>query len=135
MSSLAMNRRPERRTSKRHPINLHSSISITNQPSGAAVDSSLTVLATTLDVSLDGLALIVPPSSIVNTPELSVPGQEFRVWLALPFEEMKTVEMKVTLVRPASLFRDSSFLVCVRIKEMSALSRAHYNQFISRLNF
>lgn len=136
MWSGSMNQRSERRRSKRYQVRLLSSISLIDQKSGHRQEGSpMAVLARTLDISLDGLALTIPPSDIINTPDLNVPGHELQVWLALP--DGKQIEMKVTLIWPAKFARnldEIGYLIGVQIKEMSPMARAHYNEFISSLD-
>lgn len=132
MQSLRISGWAERRSSKRHAVRLPASISVANDSAGGG---PLTVSAVTRDISTDGLALIIPPSIVVNAPELTVPGNELRVWVALPFEDVGVAEIKVVLTQAARPAGELGYLIGVRIKEMKPAESARYNEFICDLSF
>ena len=86
----------------------------------------------TLDVSLTGLALIVPA---IRIGEHYLAGDERKLHVKL---ELPTgpVEMKVATVRYESLeesSEESGYLIGARIVDMSDQDRATYNSYVAKL--
>lgn len=83
----------------------------------------------TLDVSVTGLALIVPAIRI-GEHYLAGSDRKLHVKLELP---SGPVEMKVASVRYESLEDDSGYLIGARILEMSDADRTTFEQYVAKL--
>jgi hypothetical protein len=86
----------------------------------------------TLDVSLSGLALIVPA---IRIGEHYLAGHERKLHVKLDLPT-GPVEMKVSTVRYESLEEsgeESGYVIGARIADMSDQDRATYNSFIAKL--
>jgi hypothetical protein len=86
----------------------------------------------TRNLSLEGLALIVPAIRI-GEHDLTGLHQTLRVTLVLPTTE---VEFKARLMRYERLHEgatENSYLLGVQIDDISALHRALYNEYINTL--
>ncbi|MEO7970499.1 MAG: PilZ domain-containing protein [bacterium] len=86
----------------------------------------------TLDVSVDGIALIVP-SILLGEHHLIGENRKLNVKLELP-EGM--VEMKVAPIRYESLEEhetETGYLIGARIVEMSETDRARFTQYVTGL--
>lgn len=83
----------------------------------------------TLDVSLTGLALIVPA---IRIGEHYLAGTDRKLHLKL---ELPTgpVEMKVATARYESLEDDTGYLIGARILEMSDEDRADFQNYVTKL--
>ena len=83
----------------------------------------------TLDVSVTGLALIVPAIRI-GEHYLAGDDRKLHVKLELP---SGPVEMKVASVRYESLEDDTGYLIGARILEMSDTDRVSFQKYVSKL--
>lgn len=83
----------------------------------------------TLDVSLTGLALIVPAIRI-GEHYLAGSDRKLHVKLELP---AGPVEMKVATARYESLEDDTGYLIGARILEMSDAERAEFQNYVAKL--
>ena len=84
----------------------------------------------TLDVSITGLALIVPAIRI-GEHYLAGADRKLHIKLELP---SGPVEMKVATVRYESVEDESGYLIGARILEMSDTDRASFEKYITRIN-
>jgi hypothetical protein len=83
----------------------------------------------TLDVSITGLALIVPAIRI-GEHYLAGADRKLHVKLELP---SGPVEMKVATVRYESLEDDTGYLIGARILEMSDTDRVSFQKYVSKV--
>src|ERR1044072_7024522 len=83
----------------------------------------------TLDVSVTGLALIVPAIRI-GEHYLAGDDRKLHVKLELP---SGPVEMKVATVRYESLEDDTGYLIGARILEMSDTDRVSFQKYVSKV--
>ena len=83
----------------------------------------------TLDVSITGLALIVPAIRI-GGHYLAGADRKLHVKLELP---NGPVEMKMAAVRYESLEDDSGYLIGARILEMSDTDRVSFEQYVAKI--
>ena len=83
----------------------------------------------TLDVSITGLALIVPAIRI-GEHYLAGGDRKLHLKLELPSGPM---EMKVASARYESLEDDTGYLIGARIVEMSDADRAEYQKYVATL--
>ena len=83
----------------------------------------------TLDVSVTGLALIVPAIRI-GEHYLAGDDRKLHVKLDLP---SGPVEMKVASVRYESLEDDTGYLIGARILEMSDTDRVSFQKYVSKV--
>jgi len=81
----------------------------------------------TLDVSVTGLALIVPAIRI-GEHYLAGADRELHVKLELP---SGPIEMKVATVRYESLEDDTGYLIGARILELSDSDRASFEKYVA----
>jgi hypothetical protein len=81
----------------------------------------------TLDVSVTGLALIVPAIRI-GEHYLAGADRKLHVKLELP---SGPIEMKVATVRYESLEDDTGYLIGARIVEISASDRATFEKYVA----
>jgi PilZ domain len=82
----------------------------------------------TLDVSITGLALVVPA---IRIGEHYLAGSDRRLYIKLELPN-GPVEMKVTTVRYESLEDESGYLIGARIIEMSDSDRVSFEKYVSR---
>ncbi|HEU4508983.1 MAG TPA: PilZ domain-containing protein [Pyrinomonadaceae bacterium] len=83
----------------------------------------------TLDVSMTGLALIVPA---IRIGEHYLAGGDRKLHLKLELPS-GPVEMKVASARYESLEDDTGYLIGARILEMSDTDRAAFQQYVAKL--
>lgn len=83
----------------------------------------------TLDVSMTGLALIVPA---IRIGEHYLAGTDRKLHLKLELPA-GPVEMKVASARYESLEDDTGYLIGARILEMSDADRAEFQKYVARL--
>lgn len=83
----------------------------------------------TLDVSMTGLALIVPA---IRIDEHYLAGADRKLHLKLELPS-GPVEMKVASARYESLEDDTGYLIGARILEMSDTDRAAFQQYVAKL--
>ncbi len=83
----------------------------------------------TLDISLTGLALIVPAIRI-GEHYLAGADRKLHVKLDLP---SGPVEMKVVTVRYENLEDSSGYLIGARILEMSDADRANFGKYVAKM--
>lgn len=83
----------------------------------------------TLDVSVTGLALIVPAIRI-GEHYLAGSDRELHVKLELP---TGPVELKVATVRYESLEDDTGYLIGARILELSDTDRASFEKYVAKV--
>ena len=81
----------------------------------------------TLDVSITGLALVVPAIRI-GEHYLAGDDRKLHIKLELP---AGSVEMRVATVRYESLEDGSGYLIGARILEMSASDRASFDKYVA----
>jgi len=84
----------------------------------------------TLDVSVTGLALIVPAIRI-GEHYLAGADRKLHIKLELP---SGPVEMKVATVRYESLEDESGYLIGARILEMSDTDKVSFEKYVTRIN-
>lgn len=84
----------------------------------------------TLDVSVTGLALIVPAIRI-GEHYLAGADRKLHIRLELP---SGPVEMKVETVRYESLEDESGYLIGARILEMSDADKVSFEKYVTRIN-
>jgi len=82
----------------------------------------------TMDVSITGLALVVPAIRI-GEHYLAGADRKLHVKLALP---SGPVEMKVVTVRYENLEDDSGYLIGARILEISDADRASFEKYVAK---
>ncbi len=90
----------------------------------------------TVNVSVDGLSLIVNRSNYITKAALSEHDRLLRVVLNLPLGESGVVELIVRVRQPAVPAKGAlraGHQVGVQIHQMSAPHRALYNEYISTL--
>ena len=83
----------------------------------------------TLDVSMTGLALVVPA---IRIGEHYLAGADRKLHLKLELPG-GPVEMKVTSARYESLEDDTGYLIGARILEMSDGDRAEFQKYVAKL--
>jgi len=83
----------------------------------------------TLDVSITGLALVVPAIRI-GEHYLAGADRELHVKLELP---SGPVEMKVVTVRYEDLEDGSGYLIGARIREISDADRASFEKYVAKM--
>ena len=84
----------------------------------------------TLDVSVTGLALVVPAIRI-GEHYLAGADRKLHIKLELP---SGPVEMKVATVRYESLEDESGYLIGARILEMSDTDKESFEKYVTRIN-
>jgi len=84
----------------------------------------------TLDVSVTGLALVVPAIRI-GEHYLAGADRKLHIKLELP---SGPVEMTVATVRYESLEDESGYLIGARILEMSDTDKASFEKYVTRIN-
>ena len=84
----------------------------------------------TLDVSVTGLALIVPAIRI-GEHYLAGADRKLHIKLELP---SGPVEMTVVTVRYESLEDESGYLIGARILEMSDTDKVSFEKYVTRIN-
>lgn len=84
----------------------------------------------TLDVSVTGLALVVPAIRI-GEHYLAGADRKLHIKLELP---SGPVEMKVATVRYESLEDQSGYLIGARILEMSDTDKVSFEKYVTRIN-
>jgi len=84
----------------------------------------------TLDVSVTGLALVVPAIRI-GEHYLAGADRKLHIKLELP---SGPVEMKVATVRYESLEDESGYLIGARILEMSDTDKVSFEKYVTRIN-
>jgi hypothetical protein len=84
----------------------------------------------TLDVSVTGLALIVPAIRI-GEHYLAGADRKLHIKLELP---SGPVEMTVATVRYESLEDESGYLIGARILEMSDTDKESFEKYVTRIN-
>lgn len=84
----------------------------------------------TLDVSLTGLALIVPA---IRIGEHYLAGAERRLHIKLELPS-GPVEMKVVTVRYENLEDGSGYLIGARISEISDMDRASFEKYVLKIS-
>jgi len=83
----------------------------------------------TLDISITGLALVVPAIRI-GEHYLAGADRELHVKLELP---SGPVEMKVVTVRYEDLEDGSGYLIGARIREISDADRASFEKYVAKV--
>ena len=83
----------------------------------------------TLDVSMTGLALVVPA---IRIGEHYLAGADRKLHLKLELPS-GPVEMKVASARSESLEDDTGYLIGARIMEMSDADRAEFQKYVATL--
>ena len=119
-----------RRRSKRVRARLSFTLSLSDprvSPNGARRLPSLD--GYTLDVSVTGLALIVPA---IRIGEHYLAGDDRRLHVKLELPS-GPVEMKVATVRYESLEDDTGYLIGARILEMSDTDRVSFQKYVSKV--
>jgi len=84
----------------------------------------------TLDVSVTGLALVVPAIRI-GEHYLAGADRKLHIKLELP---SGPVEMTVATVRYESLEDESGYLIGARILEMSDMDKVSFEKYVTRIN-
>ncbi len=124
----------DRRRTKRQQARLAFTLSLAGtaiKVNGARQSAALK--GHTLDVSVDGIALIVP-SILLGEHHLIGENRKLNVKLELP-EGM--IEMKVAPIRYESLEEhetETGYLIGARIDEMSETDRARFTQYLTGIN-
>jgi PilZ domain-containing protein len=119
-----------RRRSKRVRARLSFTLSLADprvSPNGARRLPSLD--GYTLDVSVKGLALIVPA---IRIGEHYLAGDDRRLHVKLELPS-GPVEMKVATVRYESLEDDTGYLIGARILEMTDTDRVSFQKYVSKV--
>lgn len=130
MSSAWETIRSDSRQSPRYKVGLSASVSIVEE---IAESHSSTVLASTRNISRDGLSLIMPATSL-GFHGLQERGNAVRITLALPTGTTIELEGQVVYSLPfkaGNLGRE--YLMGVKIKEGISGDRTVYNDFIESL--
>ncbi len=83
----------------------------------------------TLDVSVTGLALLVPA---IRIGEHYLAGTDRKLYLKVELPS-GPVEMRVAAVRYESLEDETGYLIGVRILEMGDSDRASFNKFVAQV--
>ena len=118
-----------RRRSKRVQARLKFTLSLTDPRVNTNGSRRLPSLdGHTLDVSITGLALIVPAIRI-GEHYLAGADRKLHVKLDLP---SGPVEMKVVTVRYENLEDDSGYLIGARILEMSDADKASFEKYVAK---
>src|SRR3982751_280126 len=119
-----------RRRSRRVRARLSFTLSLSEQRMSSNGSRRLPSLnGHTLDISVTGLALIVPAIRI-GEHYLAGADRKLHVKLELP---SGPVEMKVATVRYESLEDESGYLIGARILEMSDTDRASFEKYVAKL--
>lgn len=124
----------DRRRTKRHRARLAFTLSLAGtaiKVNGARQSAALK--GHTLDVSVDGVALIVP-SILLGEHHLIGENRKLNVKLDLP-EGM--IEMKVAPIRYESLEEhetETGYLIGARIVEMSETDRVRFTEYLTGIN-
>jgi PilZ domain-containing protein len=118
-----------RRRSKRVRARLSFTLSLSDPRVGTNGSRRLPTLdGYTMDVSITGLALVVPAIRI-GEHYLAGADRKLHVKLALP---SGPVEMKVVTVRYENLEDDSGYLIGARILEISDADRASFEKYVAK---
>ena len=127
----------ERRKAPRHRVSLFGSVALVEPPYEADPPHvGPTVSAITVNISVDGLSLIVNRSNYITKAALSEDDRLLRVVLNLPSGESGVVELIVRIRQPAVAAKGAlraGHQIGVQIHRMSAPHRALYNEYISTL--
>ena len=119
-----------RRRSKRVRTRLSFTLSLSDRRVSMNGGRRLPTLAGyTLDVSITGLALVVPAIRI-GEHYLAGADRELHVKLELP---SGPVEMKVVTVRYEDLEDGSGYLIGARIREISDVDRASFEKYVAKV--
>jgi PilZ domain-containing protein len=119
-----------RRRSKRVQARLSFTLSLTDPRASSNGSRRLPTLdGYTLDVSVTGLALIVPA---IRIGEHYLAGAERKLHLKLELAG-RPIEMKVESVRYESLEDDTGYLIGARIVEMSDADRASFEKYVAKM--
>ena len=120
-----------RRRSKRVRARLNFTLSLADPRVGANGSRRLPTLGGhTLDVSITGLALVVPAIRI-GEHYLAGADRKLHVKLELP---SGPVEMKVVTVRYENLEDESGYLIGARILEISDADRASFEKYVAKVD-
>lgn len=119
-----------RRGAKRVPTRLAFTLSLSDPRVSSNGSRRLPSLdGHTLDVSMTGLALIVPA---IRIGEHYLAGADRKLHLKLELPG-GPVEMKVASARYESLEDDTGYLIGARILEMSDADRAEFQKYVAQL--
>jgi len=124
----------DRRHAKRQNVRLAFTLSLVGPATKLnGSRQAATLRGHTLDVSIDGLALIVP-SILLGEHHLVGENRKLNVKLELA---QGTVEMKVVPIRYESLEEhetETGYLIGAKIVEMTETDREQFTQFVNALN-
>jgi hypothetical protein len=124
---------PNRRSSPRFPTRLPTSVSLAGQESGLGhVDRPPVIPAETKDISLEGLALIVP-SLRTDRHDLTQLQQLWRIVMALPLSHVQIFAQLVRFQRYRGDDSQTGYLIGVRIEEMSEADRILFKDYMQTL--
>jgi hypothetical protein len=119
-----------RRHSKRVRARLNFTLSLSDPRVGTNGSRRLPTLnGHTMDVSLTGLALIVPA---IRIGEHYLAGADRKLYVKLELPG-GSVEMKVVTVRYENLDDGSGYLIGARILEMSDADRASFQKYVAKV--
>jgi hypothetical protein len=121
-----------RRVAPRHKVRLPASVSLVEKETDESQWPS--ILAYTRDVSLEGLALVMPTSRM-GCHELSEGAYVLKIVLAISHET--SVSIVARLMHCGVLSEDEAgvgYLIGVKIEEISAADTLLYNEFIGGLH-
>jgi hypothetical protein len=119
----------DRRRSKRVRARLSFTLSLTDPRASSNGSRRLPALkGYTLDVSVTGLALIVPA---IRIGEHYLAGSDRKLYVKLELPS-GPIEMKVATVRYESLEDDTGYLIGARIMEMSDADRASFEKYVAK---
>lgn len=124
---------PNRRSSPRFPVRLPTSLSLADHDSGLGhIDRPPVIPGETRDISMEGLALIVP-SLRTDRHDLTQLQHVWRIVMALP---MGHVQIHALLVRYQRFRGDdpqTGYLIGVRIEEMGEADRMLFANYLQTL--
>lgn len=124
---------PNRRSSPRFPARLSTSVSLATQDGGLGhIDRPAIIPAQTKDISLEGMALIVP-SLRTDRHDLTQLQQLWRIVMALPSSHVQVFGQLIRFQRYRGDDSQSGYLIAVRIEEMSESDRIFFNEYMQTL--
>lgn len=124
---------PNRRSSPRFLARLPTSLSLADNKSGLGhIDRPPIIPGETKDISLDGLALIVP-SLRTDLHDLTQLQHVWRIVMALPIGHVQIHAVLVRFQRFRGDAPQTGYLIGMRIAEMSEADRVLFNDYMQTL--
>ncbi|HEV7842577.1 MAG TPA: PilZ domain-containing protein [Pyrinomonadaceae bacterium] len=122
-----------RRSSPRYPARLPSSLSLAARESGFGhMDRPPVIPGETLDISLEGLSLIVP-SLRTERHDLTQLQNVWRIVMALPIGHVQVHALLVRFQRFRGDEMQTGYLIGLRIAEMTEADRRLFTEYVQSL--